>query len=337
MASALAFLHWHNYESDSGEPEFFAATPLAYNCRQARLHNLVPGDRLWIVSRCPEDQQHYIVGVLHVGGIKQNPPDSPAGRSFGEFAVVADPRLSRDLGRLFLAEGLLRALSFESGKPVKAGAHIGQALQAIRFLSPQDEQILDHFASRISAGKSPQRDSPFGLWTKCDSVFADYFLNNWRIKKEPLAFLLYDSPPVLPTGAPVFIHSDKHLRLVASFVESEYVSGYSPTVDKDERIAERERIWLAYRASTANPPAKSDFDSFWDSQHGVRALFMMGNVVEVATPVPFREYGRALEWGYPMGVGYRYLSLPQSVLLMRACALSDSAASMHLAPLLRAS
>jgi len=59
-------------------------------------------------------------------------------------------------------------------------------------------------------------DSPFGLWTKCDAVFADYFLSNWTAREEPLAFLLYDSPPDVPSGAPVFIHSDGHLRLIVS-------------------------------------------------------------------------------------------------------------------------
>jgi hypothetical protein len=217
---------------------------------------------------------------------------------------------------------------------VKTGAHLGQALQAIRFLSPQDEHILDHLAPPSAPRDSSQLDSPFGLWTKCDAVFADYFLNNWRTKQRPLAFLLYDSPPVLPTGAPVFIHSDKNLRLVASFVESKYLSGYRLSVDETERTEERERIWHAYRASTVNPPAKSDFDSFWGSQHGVRAVFLMSNLVEVPEPLPFRAYGRALEWGYPMGVGYRYLSLSQCILLIRACALSESASRVYLDPLL---
>jgi hypothetical protein len=325
----------HGSEGTTGKPGLFALKPLAYNCRQERLHSLKPGDRLWLVSRCPEDQQHYFVGVLHIALTRRNSLDCQIARDFGEFAVVADPNHSRDFCRMFPAEGLLRAFSFESGKAVKTGAHLGQALQAIRFLSPQDEYILDRLAPRSATGDSSQLDSPFGLWTKCDAVFANYFLNNWRTEQKPLAFLLYDAPPVLPTGAPVFIHSDKNLRLVASFVESKYISGYRLSVDETERTVERERIWHTYRASTMNPPPKPDFDSFGDGQHGVRAFFLMNNLVEVPAPLPFRDYGRALEWGYPMGVGYRYLSLSQCILLIRACSLSESASYVYLDPLLQ--
>jgi hypothetical protein len=73
---------------------------------------------------------------------------------------------------------------------------------------------------------------------------------------------------------------------------------------------------------------------FWDRQHGGRAFFLMRNLIEVPVPLPFRAYGRALEWGYPMGVGYRYLSLSQCILLIRACALSESASRVYLDPLL---
>ena len=37
----------------------------------------------------------------------------------------------------------------------------------------------------------------------------------------------------------------------------------------------------------------------------------------------FKDYGRALGWGYPMGVGYRYLTLAQSYLLLRSAELSE--------------
>ena len=58
-------------------------------------------------------------------------------------------------------------------------------------------------------------------------------------------------------------------------------------------------------------------------QHGVRALFLMDNLTEFGAALPFNVYGRGLEWGYPMGVGYRYLTLSQSLLLLRASALAD--------------
>ena len=177
-------------------------------------------------------------------------------------------------------------------------------------------------------------ESPFGLWTKCDSVFGNYFKKNWEARTEPLAFLLYDSPPVLPVGAPVFIHSDKNLRLLASFRTSKYVSGYKPTIETVERLAERERIWSTFRCSTIDPPEKAQFDQFWDSQHGVRSLFIMDNLVEVPIELPFKHYGRALEWGYPMGVGYRYLTLSQCLLLLRATAVSADIRESFMTPLL---
>jgi hypothetical protein len=98
-----------------------------------------------------------------------------------------------------------------------------------------------------------------------------------------LAFLLYDPPPVLPAGAPVFIHSDKNLRLLASFCESQFVAGHKKTIEASERVSERERIWATYRADTINPPTKAEFDAFGDRQNGVRALFIMDKVIEVPT------------------------------------------------------
>jgi hypothetical protein len=49
------------------------------------------------------------------------------------------------------------------------------------------------------------------------------------------------------TGAPVFIHSDKSLRLLARFREGQYVAGHKFTVEVDERMAERERLAYAPR------------------------------------------------------------------------------------------
>jgi hypothetical protein len=43
----------------------------------------------------------------------------------------------------------------------------------------------------------------------------------------------------------------------------------------------------------------------------------MDEVAELPQRVGFKVYGRVLEWGFPMGVGDRYLSQPQCVLLLR--------------------
>lgn len=335
MASATAFIHWKNYTRGPDDKGFFAGPQVTYNSPQERLHSLKSGDRLWLVSRCDDDRQYYFVACLSVSEIHRNPLGSILERRFGPFGLVADAAGSHDLGRRFPAEGLLRSFQFETNTPVKFGASLGQSIQSIRFLTITDEEILNAALRRLLGGEDRLLDAPFGLWTKCDSVFAEYFLRNWQTRRESLAFLLYDSPPVLTPGAPVFIHSDRNLRLLASFRESQFVAGHKYTVDPAERLAERERIWLAYRARTLDPPTKLDFDTFWERQNGVRALFIMDNLRPLEHSCPFKSYGRGLEWGYPIGVGYRYLSLSQCVLLLRLTRMPPALNELYLNPLLR--
>jgi hypothetical protein len=323
MSSAILVMKWENYVGGAGSRPFFSQDPLTFNSRQERLHQLTPGDRLWLVSRCPDDQQYYFVGVLWIVGHRRNAPDSPEASLFGEYAVIADRAMSRDLGKTLQGDGLLRAFEFDSSKPIKYGASIGQSLQTLRMLNSSDENVLDSAFGKIQRGGESHQDCTFGLWTKCNRVFADYFLKNWQIRSDPLAFLLYDPPPALRVGSPIFIHSDQSLRLVARFLGGQYVAGHKFTADLDERIAERDRVWNTYRAGTIDPPVQSEFDTFWNGQNGVRGLFIMDHVVALQSPVAFKTYGRALEWGYPTGVGYRYLSLPQSYLLLRVGNLPD--------------
>jgi hypothetical protein len=132
----------------------------------------------------------------------------------------------------------------------------------------------------------------------------------------------------------VFIHSDKNLRLLARFREGQYVAGHKFTVDVDERLVERERVWHTHRANTMDPPTKEEFGKFWAAQHGVRGLFIMDEVAEVSERVAFKVYGRALEWGYPMGVGYRYLSVPQSLLLLRLVGMAAGVKQLYLPAIL---
>ena len=161
------------------------------------------------------------------------------------------------------------------------------------------------------------RDRPFGLWTKCAPEFADYFLANWLTHAEPLAFLLYDSAPALTAGAPVFVHSDKHLAFIGRFVGSQVVSAYRHMVEPEERVSERERVWQQFRASTLKPPTEEAFVQFWNAQNGIRSLFVFRDLVPAKQSVPFKVYGHALEWGYPMGVGYRYVTFAESMLLLK--------------------
>lgn len=334
MSTAAAFIHWKNYLTGLDGRGLFSTEPLTYNSSQERLQSLSPGDKLWLLSRCPDDHQYYFVCVLSIAGIQSNRADSLAQELFGHYGIVADRGRSHDLLKRFPAEGLLRSLQFETNRPIAFGASLGQSLQSIRFLKPHEERILDAALQRILQGDAAVLDAPFGIWTKCDPVYADYFLRNWQARQQPLAFMLFDSPPVLTPGAPVFIHSDKHLRLLASFCASQFVAGHKHTVEENERLAERERIWLAYRAQTLDPPSKPDFDEFWNSQNGIRALFLMDNLRPVHRLSPFRAYGRALEWGFPLGVGYRYLSLSQCALLLRYTGMDSDFSELYLGPLL---
>jgi hypothetical protein len=203
-------------------------------------------------------------------------------------------------------------------------------LQTLRLLDAADERVLDAALDAIRQGEGRPHVTSSGLWTKCDSVFADYFLKNWVQRREPLAFLLYDPPPALQTGAPVFIHSDKSLRLLARFREGQFVAGHKLTVEAEERLAERERVWQTHRVDTIDPPTKEEFDRFWEAQHGVRGLFVMDEVAELPEPVAFKVYSRALGWGFPMGVGDRYLSVPQCVLLLRMAGMAARGSDTYL-------
>ncbi|HEX5272135.1 MAG TPA: hypothetical protein VFW33_16675, partial [Gemmataceae bacterium] len=257
MPTGVIFMQWASYVGGQDAPAFFTDAPLTFNSRQERLYDLTPGNRLWLVARCPDDGQYYFVAALEVAALTRNSPESDRGRLFGEYAVICDPANSLNLGKSFPAEALLRAFAFETGRPIKYGANIGQSLQTLRLLDDADERVLNAALGRV---REKSGESTCGLWTKCDAVFADYFLKNWAARREPLAFLLYDPPPALRPGAPVFIHSDKNLRIVARFLEGQYVAGHKQTVEKDERAAERERVWVRYRAQTLDPPTKPDFD-----------------------------------------------------------------------------
>lgn len=334
MAAGIIFMQWDSYAGGPNGPPFFSEDPITFNTRQERLHRLAPGDRLWLVSRCPDDGQYYFVAALQIGQLMRNPPGSEKAALFGECAIVADRSQSHDLGRRFPAEGLLRAFTFETGRPIKYGASIGQSLQTLRLLDPGDERVLGAALDTVVDGEGPPHVAPCGLWTKCRREFADYFLKNWERCREPLAFLLYDPPPSLRPASPVFIHSDEGLRLLARFREGQFVAGHKRTVEAEERRAERERVWQAHRVNTIDPPTKEEFDQFWEGQNGVRGLFLMDEVAGLLKPVTFKVYGRALEWGFPMGVGYRYLSLAQSVLLLRLAAMPPEVNDMHLRTIL---
>ncbi len=173
MPSAILAIQWDNYSGTANAPGLFAIAPLAYNSRQSRLHDLNPGDKLWLVSRAPDNQQYYIVAVLTVAAHRHNETpfsrdpegsaslaSTPAPSTFGPYAILADPHTSHDLHRRFPAEGILRALTFDTGKPIRHGANLGQSLQTLRFLTPADEQLLDSALTRNPAPFAPEPQEP---------------------------------------------------------------------------------------------------------------------------------------------------------------------------------
>ena len=334
MADAICFISWGSYSAGTDGRGFFRQEPLSFNSAQSRLHQVNVGDRVWLVARNPDDRQYFIVAVLRVAERRMNDLAEEVGRSFGEYGIVADRLGSYDLGRRFPAEVLLRSLAYQSGKPIQHGASLGQSIQAIRFVTDVDSILLNHCLSRVLSGFDPQ-PGMCGLWTKCDRVFANYFSENWQVRRVPQAFLLYDSPPALPIGAPVFIHSEQCLRLLARFRRTECVASYRRTTDEPDQSAEMERCWNEYRAGTISAPRREEFEEFWKKQDFVRSLVVLDNFIEIREPPQFKEYGGALEWGYPTGVGWRPLDLFQTHYLMNLSRLDVATMSFYMGAVLK--
>ena len=173
MPDAVCYLGWESYVNGPDGRGFFAQEPLSFNSRQGRLHQVSPGDHVWLVSRDPDNRQYYIVGVLRVAERRTNEPGGELATAYGEYGVVAHRVGSYDLARRFPAEGLLRSLSYETGKPIRHGASVGQAIQTIRFLSASDTLLMNYCLNRVLKGSEPQ-PGLCGLWTKCEPVFAEY-------------------------------------------------------------------------------------------------------------------------------------------------------------------
>jgi hypothetical protein len=148
MTNITAMIDWHSYAHGLDGRGLFAREPLTFNSKQVQLGRLGPGDHVWLVSRCPDDQEYYLVGYLHVEGTRQNRPGEPLHR-YGTYSVLGDRGKSRNLGRQLPAETLLRRLRFESDKPIKEGGTIGNALQSMRRLMPDDEALLQRALAAV--------------------------------------------------------------------------------------------------------------------------------------------------------------------------------------------
>src|SRR6516165_5268680 len=105
MSSAVIVMKWENYVGGADSKPLFAQEPLTFNSGQERLQQLKPGDRLWLVSRCPDDQQYYFAAILWIAGYRRNTQVSAERTLFGEYAVIADRAKSHDLGKSFRADG----------------------------------------------------------------------------------------------------------------------------------------------------------------------------------------------------------------------------------------
>lgn len=328
MSDILAFVRWEEYLKRPDGLPLLGVDPVTFNSSQSRLHLVEPGERLWLVSRSPSDQQYYLVGLVRVKARGMNTPDSEEARRFGPYKVIGDKHESVDLqNRLPIADAL-RALSFSPSSPIKPGANIGQSIQTIRELSPDDIRFLVRLVEKALA--SPRHTAVFwnpvvALWTKCSGEYATRFLENWRFQQQAQAFLLYDAQPWLPVGAPVFVHADRRLTLVAKFSGSEAVNGYKPLYEENERVQEAERIWVQHRLTQRRPieGSKDDFDKFWEAKQGIRSLIYMGDISVIPRRPPWAEYGsKLLQWGMPTCVGYRYLTLTQAKALSETSGLA---------------
>src|SRR5207248_11051990 len=98
MAAGIIFLQWESYAGVGNGSPFFSQDPLTFNTRQERLHQLAPGDRLWLVTRCPQDGQYYLVAALAIAALTRNPPGGEKAALFGEYATVADRTRRHALG-----------------------------------------------------------------------------------------------------------------------------------------------------------------------------------------------------------------------------------------------
>ena len=175
--------HLHAVESYIGASDrrpFFSEEPLTFNMRQERLHRLAAGDRLWLVSRCPEDGQYYFVAVLRIEQLIRNPPGSEKATLFGEYAIRATGPRATTLAKGSPPRDSSCAFTFETGRAIKYGASIGQSLQSLRLLDSSDERVLDAALGTIQRGESPPFVTSCGLWNEMCSVFAGYFLKNWH-------------------------------------------------------------------------------------------------------------------------------------------------------------
>jgi 5-methylcytosine-specific restriction protein A len=140
----LAYWRWDNYCADLDEGAGFN-----FNSNQRRLHTAIEvGERLWLVTGrpSPDGIRYVLVGMLTVSAKTFNPPSYKYGRYrvWGNLANSA----------YYSADGpdaapLLMRLEFVPPSPIRSQDKIGQSLQTIRSLSPDDSALLSQWAANL--------------------------------------------------------------------------------------------------------------------------------------------------------------------------------------------
>jgi len=140
----LAYWRWDIYRRDLDEGAGFN-----FNSRQSRLHSAIePGERLWLVTGKPTEQgtQYIVVACLQVAAKTENPPDY----RYGRYRVWADIKNSFYYSAADAPDTapLLHRLQFVTNQPIQT-ENIGQALQTMRSLTPNDSTLMRQWAQNL--------------------------------------------------------------------------------------------------------------------------------------------------------------------------------------------
>ena len=144
----LAYWRWDNYVRDLDDGAGFN-----FNSNQARLHSAINiAERLWLVSgrRAEGGIQYVLVASLHVIAKTQNPPDY----KYGKFRLWADIKQSA----YYSADApdttdLLLHLQFQPSSPIPNPRVVGQSLQTMRSLAPEDSALLTAWSQALPLEK----------------------------------------------------------------------------------------------------------------------------------------------------------------------------------------
>jgi predicted restriction endonuclease len=133
----MAYWRWDNYISDLDEGASFN-----YNSNQSRLHSQIDiGERLWLITGKPTQIgiSYLLVAKLTIVAKTYNPPEYKYGRYRLWGDVKNSAYYSTDEANI---SNLLLNMRFSTESPIKSKDKIGQSLQTIRTLTPNDSALL---------------------------------------------------------------------------------------------------------------------------------------------------------------------------------------------------